>query len=125
LGGKPVPEPEPVSIELSEAQVRRVLAGASGVGSLSLALSGLPHAREVLTRAAGLAGDRYMSGSLLSGLTVLAAFPTDGSYIGNAQVARTLGMSLSTVHRYISTLVAVGLLERDPRTRQYRLANAP
>ncbi len=29
-------------------------------------------------------------------------------------------MNESTSHRYISTLVAVGLLERNPGTRHYR-----
>ncbi|HEY4812975.1 MAG TPA: helix-turn-helix domain-containing protein [Solirubrobacteraceae bacterium] len=33
-----------------------------------------------------------------------------------------LDLHLSTVHRYISTLTAVGLLEREPVTRRYRLA---
>jgi DNA-binding IclR family transcriptional regulator len=31
-------------------------------------------------------------------------------------------MSPSTTHRYISTLLAVGLLEQDPRSRRYQLA---
>jgi hypothetical protein len=32
-----------------------------------------------------------------------------------------LGMSPSTRHRYMTTLLAVGLPEQDPRTRRYRL----
>jgi DNA-binding IclR family transcriptional regulator len=32
-------------------------------------------------------------------------------------------MPMSTAHRYISTLVAVGLVERDPASRRYRLAD--
>ncbi|MHB8241062.1 MAG: helix-turn-helix domain-containing protein [Solirubrobacteraceae bacterium] len=66
--------------------------------------------------------DKNLSSSLLLGLLVLVAFPPDGTLIGNAEVARALGMNPSTAHRYISTLVAVGLLERDPDTRTYRLA---
>jgi DNA-binding IclR family transcriptional regulator len=31
-------------------------------------------------------------------------------------------MNPTTTHRYLSTLVAVGLVERDPGTRRYRLA---
>lgn len=30
-------------------------------------------------------------------------------------------MGASTTHRYVSTLVEVGLLERDPVSREYRL----
>jgi DNA-binding IclR family transcriptional regulator len=52
---------------------------------------------------------------------MLASFPSDGSYLGNAEIARMLEMNPSTTHRYVSTLVAVGLLERDPATRRYRL----
>jgi DNA-binding IclR family transcriptional regulator len=33
-------------------------------------------------------------------------------------------MNPSTTHRYLATLVAVGLLEQDPHTREYRLADA-
>ncbi len=40
-------------------------------------------------------------------------------------MASQLGMSPSTTHRYVSTLVEFGLLERSPRTRKYRLALAP
>jgi hypothetical protein len=120
-----VPEqPESVSIELSPEQVERVLRDASGMGSMSLLVSGLPHVRDALAATGKRAEDGRLSRSLLWGLTLLSVFPVDGSYIANAEVARTLGMSMSTAHRYISTLVAVGLLERDPDTRQYRLADA-
>jgi DNA-binding IclR family transcriptional regulator len=44
--------------------------------------------------------------------------------VGNAQLSKELGMSLSTAHRYLTTLVATGLVERKPTTRKYRLANA-
>jgi IclR family pca regulon transcriptional regulator len=53
---------------------------------------------------------------------VLSCFPADGGYLGIAELARTLGMNTSTTHRYVTTLLAVGLLERDPATRRYRLA---
>ena len=65
--------------------------------------------------------DGRLSRSLLHGLLMLAVFPVDGSYLGNADLARMLGMNQSTTHRYLSTLVAVGLVERDPATRRYRL----
>jgi hypothetical protein len=58
-----------------------------------------------------------------SGLLMLASFPADGSYLGNAELARMLDMNPSTSHRYVSTLVAVGPLERDPATRRYRRAS--
>jgi len=112
---------ETISIELSPAQVDRVIRTAAEGGSMSLLLSGLRDVREVLAREPSQMDDNRLSRSLLAGLLMLASFPTDGSYLGNAEIARLLDMNPSTTHRYVSTLVAVGLLERDPTTRRYRL----
>jgi hypothetical protein len=112
---------EKVLIELSPAQVDRVIRSAADGGSISILLSGLRDVREVLAREPRQLEDSRLSRSLLAGLLMLASFPTDGSYLGNAEIARMLDMNPSTTHRYVSTLVAVGLLERDPSTRRYRL----
>jgi IclR family pca regulon transcriptional regulator len=95
---------------------------AAGSGTMSVLLAGLEDLRSALDAGPEQLEDSRLSRSLLSGLLMLAAFPADGSYLRNADVARMLGMNLSTAHRYIQTLVAVGLVERDPSTRQYRLA---
>ena len=113
--------PEKVSIELSAAQVDRVVRSAAEGGNISVLLSGLRDVREVLAREPRQLEDSRLSRSLLAGLLMLASFPADGSYLGNAEIARMLDMNPSTTHRYVSTLVAVGLLERDPATRRYRL----
>ena len=113
---------EPVEIELSAAQVDKVVRAAAGAGTMSVLLAGLDDLRSALDAGPEQLEDSRLSRSLLSGLLMLAAFPVDGSYLRNADVARMLGMNLSTAHRYIQTLVAVGLVERDPSTRQYRLA---
>ncbi len=110
-----------VMIELSPAQVDRVIRRAADGGNISVLLSGLKDVREVLAREPRQLEDSRLSRSLLAGLLMLASFPTDGSYLGNAEIARMLDMNPSTTHRYVSTLVAVGLLERDPSTRRYRL----
>jgi hypothetical protein len=115
-------DPEKVVIELSPGQVDQVVRAASDGGSMSALMSGLADVREALAAGPGQLEDARLSSSLLAGLLILASFPTDGSYLGNAEVARLVGMNMSTAHRYISTLVAVGLLERDPGTRRYRLA---
>jgi hypothetical protein len=112
---------EKIVIELSPAQVDRVIRGAADGGNISVLLSGLKDVREVLAREPRQLDDSRLSRSLLAGLLMLASFPTDGSYLGNAEIARMLDMNPSTTHRYVSTLVAVGLLERDPSTRRYRL----
>jgi len=110
-----------ILIELSPAQVDRVIRRAAEGGNMSVLLSGLKDVRDVLAREPRQLEDSRLSRSLLAGLLMLASFPTDGSYLGNAEIARILDMNPSTTHRYVSTLVAVGLLERDPATRRYRL----
>jgi DNA-binding MarR family transcriptional regulator len=64
--------------------------------------------------------DRKMSRSLLTGLLLLSALPAGGAFTTNSELARKLGISPSTCHRYLGTLLEVGLVERDPRKRHYR-----
>jgi hypothetical protein len=111
-----------VVLELSKVQVDHVLRAASGAGHVSFLLSSLDDVKEALAGRSGELEDPRLSRSLMLGLLVLACFPLDGSYLGNTEVAAMLDLHLSTVHRYISTLTAVGLLEREPVTRRYRLA---
>jgi hypothetical protein len=115
------PSGERMLIELSQAQVDRVVRAAADSGSMAVLLSGLERVRGTLAAGPAQLQDPRLSRSLLSGLLLVASLPEDGSYMGNAQLARTLGMNVSTVHRYLQTLVAVGLVERDPSTRRYRL----
>jgi hypothetical protein len=65
--------------------------------------------------------DPRLSRSLLRGLSLLTCFAADGSARGIVEIARDLDLSPSTAHRYASTLVELGLLDRDPKTRKYRL----
>jgi hypothetical protein len=123
---KSVKNPNPSStaavIDLLPSQVERVVRAAADGGSISMLLSGLERVRGTLATRPAQLQDPRLSRSLLAGLLLVASLPSDGSYLGNAQLARVLGMNVSTVHRYLQTLVAVGLVERDPGTRRYRLA---
>jgi hypothetical protein len=65
--------------------------------------------------------DARLSRSLLRGLSILTCFGPDGGSRGIVEIAEELGMSPSTTHRYALTLVELGLLERCPDTRKYRL----
>ncbi len=65
--------------------------------------------------------DPRLSRSLLRGLSILTCFGPDGAPRGILDLARTLGMSPSTTHRYAHTLVQLGLLERCPNSRKYSL----
>lgn len=114
---------EAVMLTLSSAQIEQVLQSATSdahtdVGSV-LTADQLSVAREHRYRA--LLEDRRLSRSLLAGLLVLTCFPSGGGEMGIADLARRLDMRTSTIHRYVSTLLAAGLLERDPVSRQYRL----
>ena len=115
------PNGDALSIELSRAQVDQVVRAASGRRSMSTLFSGLLASPERLAETLTEFDDKRLSRSLLAGLLVLAAFPDDGGHLGIGEVARMLGMNPSTAHRYITTLVEVGMLERDPGTRRYRL----
>lgn len=110
-----------LSIQLSQVQVDAVARAAAQGESVTMLLSGRPELGEIRTAGFDQLNDRRLSRSLLAGLLMLMSFPTDGSYVGNAELARTLDMNASTTHRYLSTLVAVGLVERDPDTRRCRL----
>jgi len=65
--------------------------------------------------------DRGISQTLVLGLLVLASFPADGGEQGVRMLAGSLGMAPSTIYRFLKTLVAIGLLERNAMTREYRL----
>lgn len=62
---------------------------------------------------------RY-SQSLERGLAILGCFTPDKPVLGIADIADELGMSRSTTHRYVITLVALGYLEQGA-SRKYRL----
>jgi len=110
-----------IELTLSRAQIgqvmRAVTGGSAGAELLNRERSiGIDEAlyRELLS-------DRRLSRSLLSGLMVLGCFSEDEE-LGIADLSRRLDMRTSTTHRYVSTLLAAGLLERDPVSRQYRLS---
>ncbi len=110
-----------VSIVLTEAQLAEVAREVShperGVVSLLTAFSDLRYASCSLDARADSEG---LSRTVLRSLLVLAAFPIDGTYREIAKVAREVGFSTSTTHRYVNTWLALGMLERDPRSRRYR-----
>jgi IclR family pca regulon transcriptional regulator len=62
---------------------------------------------------------RY-SQSLERGLAILSCFTAKRPVLGIAEIADELGMSRSTTHRYVITLVALGYLEQGA-SRKYRL----
>jgi len=142
---RPVPNDErpSITITLSLAQVDEVVRAASRArapsistliaNSLSAPLRsgaetrGQPSAADAATepmpvvRAATTEVDPRLSRSLLRGLSLLRCFGPNGGARGIVELADELGMSPSTAHRYAVTLVELGLLERCPKSRKYRL----
>ena len=110
-----------VGLELTRPQVNDVRRKAQADGSLRVLLAGIASQTQLACFPEWF-DDRRMSRSLVTGLLVLATLPADGSMIRVAEIARILGLNTSTTHRYLTTLLAVGLVERDPATRRYRLA---
>ncbi|HEY0814618.1 MAG TPA: IclR family transcriptional regulator [Pseudonocardia sp.] len=69
------------------------------------------------------AGDRVsgFSQSLERGLAILASFTGLSATLGIAEIAREVGLTKSTTHRYVNTLATLGYVQQDEETRKYRL----
>jgi hypothetical protein len=103
-----------IAITLSPTQVDEVVRAASQsrAPSISAVIGGyLPSDLD----------DPRLSQSLMRGLSLLTCFGPDGAARGIVELSHDAGMSPSTAHRYASTLVELGLLQRDPKSRKYRL----
>jgi IclR family transcriptional regulator, pca regulon regulatory protein len=61
------------------------------------------------------------SQSLERGLAILAEFRPATPELGVSELARSLGLSRSTSHRYVATLARLGYLQQNEATRKYRL----
>ena len=106
-------------VELNPAQVATIVSAALGGTSLKESLSGSDDLG--LLSAIDL-NDPQLSQSLLRGLLILAEMPREGAWAANSEFAQRLQVSPSTSHRYLTTLVAAGLVEQNARTRRYRRA---
>jgi hypothetical protein len=126
-----------IAIALSQAQVEQVIrsAGLARNGTMSsLLVAALDNAHyehngdgphSSLHDAAQLAlsdalNDPQLSQSLLRGLAILSCFGPERPWRAIIDLAKELEMSPSTTHRYVKTLRAIGLLEQNPTTREYR-----
>jgi hypothetical protein len=127
-----------IAITLSPAQIEQVIrsVGHTGNGTVSSLLvaaldnahtkpNGGHRARHSLHEETKLAlsnalGDPQLSQSLLRGLAILSCYGPERSWRAIIDLAKELDMSPSTTHRYVKTLRAVGLLEQNPTTREYR-----
>ena len=65
-------------------------------------------------------GKYYFSKSLEKGLKILALFNRESPVLTQSEIARTLGLNPTSTHRYINTLVELGYLEKDAKTKEVR-----
>jgi IclR helix-turn-helix domain len=114
-----------VQIELTPSQILHVCEVAAGSESEAGLRGGLAaDARRLcdLLNEVTRSPRPNFSKSLVSGLYVLASLPDDGRPVGILKLAKMLGMSNSTLHRYLHTLIAAQLVQRNETTREYSLA---
>jgi IclR family transcriptional regulator, acetate operon repressor len=60
-------------------------------------------------------------GTLARGLDILGLFARTAPELTQTEISEALGLPLPTVHRLTALLAERGYLERDPRTRRFRL----
>lgn len=65
-------------------------------------------------------GKYYFSKSLEKGLKILALFNKDTPVLTQSEIAKTLDLNMTSTYRYINTLVEMGYLEKDTRTKEIR-----
>ncbi|MCP4693922.1 MAG: IclR family transcriptional regulator, partial [Desulfobacterales bacterium] len=67
-------------------------------------------------------GKYYFSKSLEKGLKILSLFNRETPALTQSEIARTLDLNMTSTYRYINTLVELGFLEKDARTKVIRPA---
>lgn len=67
------------------------------------------------------AAGRYRIQAIERACSILGAFSADRPELGVTEIAETLGLHKSTVHRFLVNLERGGLVERLPRNGRYRL----
>lgn len=110
-----------VAIVLSAAQVETVVRQAVVPEALGHAVAPvLDDPGNLAASLRPLLEDGAYSRSVLRALIILAGFPADGTERELTTVAEEVGFSPATTYRYLRTLTAAGLLERDADSRRYR-----
>jgi hypothetical protein len=109
-----------IAITLTDAQIEHVTREVLDAGSIATLLADADTAQRIHEVIALLQDDSKYSRATLRALAVLAAFPDDGSLRELTSVAEEVELSPSTTHRYISTWLVLGVLDRDPDSRRYR-----
>jgi DNA-binding IclR family transcriptional regulator len=62
--------------------------------------------------------DTYFSKSLEKGLRILALFNDQTRSMTQSEISAALGMNMTSTYRYVSTLIRLGYLGRDPHSKK-------
>jgi len=65
-------------------------------------------------------GKYYFSKSLEKGLKILSLFNRETPVLTQSEIAKTLDLNMTSTYRYINTLVELGYLEKDAKTKEIR-----
>ena len=65
--------------------------------------------------------DSYFSTSLHKGLQVLSLFTEEQSTLSQTEISRSLELNMTSTYRYVNTLVRLGYLEKDSKSKRLRL----
>jgi DNA-binding IclR family transcriptional regulator len=67
-------------------------------------------------------GKYYFSKSLEKGLSILTLFNKDVPVLTQSEIAKILGLNMTSTYRYINTLVELGYLEKNAKTKEVKPA---
>ncbi len=62
----------------------------------------------------------YFSKSLEKGLKILSLFNREAPVLTQSEISKTLDMNMTSTYRYINTLVELGYLEKNVKTKEIR-----
>jgi DNA-binding IclR family transcriptional regulator len=65
-------------------------------------------------------GKYYFSKSLEKGLKILSLFNRETPALTQSRIAKTLELNMTSTYRYINTLVEMGYLEKDTKSKEIR-----
>lgn len=110
-----------ISITLTIGQIAQVVQESADAGPLERILAGLDSVEELRRVVLALLdqGQQYSRPTLRS-LLVLSALPLDGTGCELTEIAAATGLATSSLHRYLNTWKALGIVQQDPQSRQYR-----
>ncbi|RLB44053.1 MAG: hypothetical protein DRH12_01150 [Deltaproteobacteria bacterium] len=67
------------------------------------------------------ANSQYFSTSLEKGLKILSLFDTETRRLTQTEISKLLSLNLTSTFRFVNTLVELGYLEKNPRTKEISL----